>query len=252
MIRSKRTIVLITTLLGCTSVPALAADGEWQHAVILYGMGAAIDGDATIGSATVPVDMSMSDVFDSLKMGGMAAYRADNGTWSFTGDVTYMTLGGTARSSGGILKGEIDVDQATFMATVGRHLSENLQATFSLSYFDLSADLKLTATGPEGGSVSRSASASADWIDPMVGLQYNVAVADRWRLGFRGDVGGFGIGSDLSYHLLATAHWQASEKVGMVFGYRVIGFDYEDGDGADYQHYDLTEQGPLIGVTISF
>jgi hypothetical protein len=54
------------------------------------------------------------------------------------------------------------------------------------------------------------------------------------------------------YHLLANLRWQASDTVGVVFGYRVISFDYEDGKDANYQRYDLTEQGPLVGISISF
>jgi hypothetical protein len=114
-------------------------------------------------------------------------------------------------------------------------------------------DLRVTSTG--GLPVDLSASRDADWIDPTIGLRYNRPISDKWRLNLRGDVGGFGVGSELMYHLLANVQWQASETVGMVFGYRLIDFDYEDGTsglGGNYQHYDLTEQGPLIGVSISF
>ena len=68
-------------------------------------------------------------------------------------------------------------------------------------------------------------------------------------------MGGFGVGSELMYHLLANVEWRASESVGMVFGYRLIDIDYEDGNnslGGNYEKYDLTEQGPLVGVSISF
>jgi hypothetical protein len=39
-------------------LPASAADGDWQHTLFIYGMGAAIDGHATIGDITVPVELS--------------------------------------------------------------------------------------------------------------------------------------------------------------------------------------------------
>jgi hypothetical protein len=41
----------------------------------------------------------------------------------------------------------------------------------------------------------------------------------------------------------------------MVFGYRLIDFDYEDGSneiGGGFERYKLTEQGPLIGVSFTF
>jgi len=67
--------------------PALAESpaGDWRQTVFLCGMGAAIDGDAQIGPLQVPVDVGLSDFFDSLKFGAMAAYRVESEEWSFTG-----------------------------------------------------------------------------------------------------------------------------------------------------------------------
>jgi hypothetical protein len=239
----------------CAAMSAQGAAGDWQQTVIIYGMGAAIDGDATIGDLTVPVDVSMSEVFDALEMGAMGAYRADNGTWSFMVDATFMGLGGTAESQRDIVKGDMDLDQMTLMGTVGRRFTPTLEGLFSLTWFDLSTDLKLTTRNPIGGAeTTRTTSVDANWIDPMLGLQYNVPFADDWRFNLRGDIGGFGIGADLSYQLLANVRYQATDKIGVAFGYRVIGYDYEDGDKGDrdYQHFDLVEQGPLVGLTISF
>lgn len=249
MLSLRQCSIVAVPLLGCCGTTAVAADGDWQHTAVVYGMGAAIDGDATIGDITVPIDMSISDLFDSLEFGAMFAYRADNGTWSITADTTFMGLGGTGKGPAGFVKGNVDLDQFTLMGTLGRRLTPTLEALFSLSYFDLSSDL--TITGPVE---TRKASVDADWVDPMLGLQYNAPFADDWRLNLRGDIGGFGIGSDLSYQVLANVHWQANERIGLVIGYRLIGFDYEDGNkgSASYQRFDLTEQGPLVGMTISF
>jgi len=226
---------------------------DWHHSVYIYAMGAAIDGKAQIGPVEVPVDLSISDVFGALEFGAMAAYRAENDTWSFSADATFMGLAGSDTTEGGRLNGTIDVDQFTLMGTFGRRVSENTELLFGLAYFDLSTDLRVTSTG--GVPVDLAASRDVDWIDPTIGLRYNRPINDNWRLNLRGDIGGFGVGSDLMYHLLANVQWQASETVGMVFGYRLIDFDYEEGAsglGGNYQRYDLTEQGPLVGVSISF
>jgi hypothetical protein len=232
-----------------TSFNASAEEDQagWQHTVFVYGMGAAMEGTAQIGNVAIDVDLSSSDILDALEFGAMAAYRADNGTWSFTGDATFMGLGGWERSEGGRVKGELDVDQLTLMATFGRRWTEHLEFLFGLAYVDLTADLKVT-----GETVDLAASRDADWIDPTLGLQYNLPLGEAWRLNLRGDIGGFGVGSEFMYHLLASTRWQASEAAGVFFGYRLISFDYEDGSGRDYQHYDLTEQGPLVGVSVSF
>ncbi len=206
-----------TLLLAASGSVASAEEAQWQHTLVFYGMGAAIDGESQIGDLTVPVDVSISEVFDALEFGAMGAYRADNGTWSFTVDATYMGLGGTSE--------------------------------------DLSTDLKVTTTAPVTGAVTvRTASVDASWVDPMLGLHYGRPFADEWRFNLRGDVGGFGIGSDFSYQVFANVHWQSSGGFGAVLGYRLIGFDHEDGrkGSPGYQRFDLTEQGPLLGITYTF
>ena len=100
--------------------------------------------------------------------------------------------------------------------------------------------------------VGSAAIPDAAWIDPTLGLQYNRPIGGDWRLNLRGDVGGFSIGSEFMYHFLASARWQASEAVGVFFGYRIISFDYADGKDLNYQRYDLTEQGPMVGASIRF
>lgn len=254
MRRIEHPSLVAASMLACLATPltARAAEGGWEHTAVLYAMGAAIDGETQIGDLVVPVDMSMSDIFDALEFGAMAAYRADNGTWSFAVDATFMGLGGTAATEPGLIKGDVDIDQFTLMGTVGRRLTPHLEALFSLTYIDLSADLEATIRVPGEDDVMRRASAGASWVDPLVGLQYHVPIGEQWRFNLRGDIGGFGIGSDLTYQVLANFRWQASERLGMVFGYRMIGFDYESGHDAGYERYDLLEQGPLVGMTISF
>lgn len=238
---------VLPVLLVTGNASAEEASQDWQHTVFVYGMGAALDGTAQIGNVKVAVDLSASDVIDALEFGAMAGYRADNGTWSFTGDATFMGLGAWERSQGGRVKGEIDVDQLTLMGTFGRRWTDHVEFLFGLAYVDLTADLKVTG---ELGSVK--AGRDADWIDPTIGLQYNRPFAHAWRFNLRGDIGGFGVGSDFMYHLLGSVRWQASDTVGVFAGYRLISFDYEDGADRNYQRYDLTEQGPLLGVSISF
>lgn len=247
---SSRSVAAAAAVVCAAFVPLAQAQqdpGEWRQTMFLYGMGAAIEGDAQVGNLQVPVDVSMSELFSSLKFGAMAAYRIENDEWSVTGDVTYMNLGQRTQGPRGQTRAELDLDQLTMMATLGRRLSPNVEALFSLAYFDLSADLELRVLNQ-----STRASRDADWIDPQVGLQYSLPFADKWTFNLRGDIGGFGIGSDLSWHALTTFRRQNTDRFGWYFGYRVLAYDYEDGNGRDYQRYDLRQHGPGIGVAFSF
>ena len=251
---SLHSFTLLGAVLASLAVPSGAhADetaGGWRQTVVIYGMGAAMSGTAQLGEVEVPVGLSASDLFDLLEFGAMAAYRVENDTWSFTTDATFVGLGRTATTEGGLLRGEVDIDQFTLMGTAGRRLTDNVEFLFGLAYLDLSSDVKVESTS--GDAVNLRISADADWIDPTLGLRYSIPLGEAWRLNLRGDIGGFGIGSDFMWQALATAQWRVSDTAGVIFGYRAIGFDYEQGKDQNYQHYDLIEQGPVVGVTISF
>lgn len=245
----RRSLVLaaIALLAAVSPVQAEAQEGDWRQTVFLYGMGVTLDGNAQIGNLAVPVDVGLSDMLDALKFGAMAAYRVENDRWSFTGDLTYMSLGWSERTQHGRASLGLDVEQLTAMATAGRRLTPHLEALFSLAYFDVSADLRARLL-----QQVRTASRDADWIDPLVGLNYEVPVSSRWRFALRGDLGGFGVGSDLTWHALTKFSYQQSDRFAWYVGYRAIAYDYEDGSGRNYQHYDLVQHGPGAGIAISF
>ncbi len=48
---------------------------------------------------------------------------------------------------------------------------------------------------------------SKNWIDPLIGGRYLWRFADGWNIIARGDIGGFGVGSDFSWHALGLIEW---------------------------------------------
>ena len=239
----------IAMLLAVFAPLAQAQDGsgDWRQTVFLYGMVPMIEGDAQVGNLQVDVDSNMSDFFDNLKFGAMAAYRIENDQWSFGGDMTYMNLGQSKRTEQGRASASLDVDQFTFMATAGYRVMPNLEALFSLAYFDLSADLRVRLL-----QQVRTASRDASWVDPLVGLNYEIPVSGKWRFTLRGDIGGFGVGSDLTWHALTKFTYQQSDRFDWYVGYRAIAYDYEDGSGRNFQNYDLVQHGPGAGIAFHF
>ncbi|MBK7903086.1 MAG: hypothetical protein IPJ97_09195 [Proteobacteria bacterium] len=161
-----------------------ASSGDWKQTVFFYGMGAAIEGDAQIGNVAVPIDLSISNLFDALKFGAMAAYRIENDEWSFTGDVTYMNLGWSGQTQQGRASSGIDVEQLTLMGTVGRRISPHLEGLVSLGYFDLSTDLRVRVLQQR-----TEASRDASWVDPLVGLNYVVPIGAKWTYTLAGTWG---------------------------------------------------------------
>ncbi len=66
----------------------------------------------------------------------------------------------------------------------------------------------------------------------------------------RGDVGGFGVGSEFAWYVNASASRRLTDWLALVLGYRAWGFDYE-GD-QDILKFDATMSGGGIGLTFRF
>ncbi len=71
-------------------------------------------------------------------------------------------------------------------------------------------------------------------------------------MNLRGDIGGFGVGSDFAWQAIATLRWQFSPRTGVGLAYRHLDMDYEDGKGANRFLYDVATSGPALGVVFTF
>lgn len=247
---------LLATLASSLVVPAAHA-AEWQHAVTPYLWGSGMSGSTTVGTPLGPleanVDVGFDDIVRNLKMGGMFSYRGERGPWVVMTDAIYMKLGADRQTGGGLLTvdARAEVEQIALEADVGYRISDAVVAFVGLRYNDIDTDLRVVRSGPGAGN-SRAAGETASWVDPVVGVSAKFPLAERWALGLRGDVGGFGVGSDLAWQAMVSVHWKASNGVEVVGGWRYLDVDYEDGRDANLFRYDVATSGPGLGVTFRF
>src|SRR5262249_44729725 len=96
-------------------------------------------------------------------------------------------------------------------------------------------------------------SLTEDWIDPTVVARATLPINDKWFFQARGNIGGFGVGSDLMWELQANVGFRPSEKWQFSFGYRVIDIDYDKHKGdPDHFSYDIQTFGPVLRLGYSF
>jgi len=231
-------------LLASTALRA----ADWTHEVTPYMWGTALEGTTAAGPVSIDVDASFGDILDALEFAAMGSYRGSSDRISILFDVVYAALGGDGKGPAGAVKVDVDVDQLVMESDFGYALTDNLHALIGLRYVDL--ETKLTVKGPLGNE--QSARARADWVDPVIGLYYIWPFADRWSLSLRGDIGGFGIGSEFAWQGVGILRWQTSPRVGVVFAYRYVSSDYDEGKGDNYFKYDMSMQGPALGVVFTF
>lgn len=97
-------------------------------------------------------------------------------------------------------------------------------------------------------SLPTSMSANKDWIDPILGVRAQWNFGDPWFLAAKSDIGGFGVGSDLTWSVQATLGYQFTDSVSAELGYRYLQTDYEDGAFT----YDMAAHGVFTGLNIRF
>lgn len=234
--------LLVTAILALARIQeANAQPSEWERTLLVYALGAGIDGESQVGATVANIDQSFSDILENLDVGGMGAFRASKRPWAHTIDTIYVGLGAEATISG--VNFDVDVDQLIASYDVGYELAENLEVLAGLRYNAIDVDLTVRTSG-----ASFRASGDKDWLDPYVGLSGTIPLNDALALAIRGDIGGFDIGSDLAWQVVVLLHWNFSETFLAALGYRVLDTDYEDGSGASFFRYDVTMSGPALGI----
>jgi hypothetical protein len=83
--------------------------------------------------------------------------------------------------------------------------------------------------------------------DPFVGIRFRT-VSDQWINGARIDVGGFGIGSKISWKANLLVGYQFSELLSVSAGYQAYGIDYEK----DSFGLNLISSGFATGLNFNF
>jgi hypothetical protein len=87
-----------------------------------------------------------------------------------------------------------------------------------------------------------------NWIDPFVGVRANVVLSDQVVVSLKGDIAGFGVGSELTWRVYAGMRYKVSKAVHLEAGYRHMNIDYESGSLA----YTMSMSGVLTGIVIEF
>ena len=243
-IRIKATLIIIAATLALLfSTSAAAEDSTWKHSASVYLWGSGLNGSVGMGKIDADVDASFSDILDKLDIAFMGKYRAKKDVWSINADMMYVGLEGSGDI--GPTSGSATLDQTMFSLFGGYEVQPGLDIIAGLRYMNIDVAMNI-------GPVNRSRSES--WVDPIVGAEYRAPVSEKWSFYGFGDIGGFGVGSDLSWQLGAYFNYQINDTWSTCLGYRILDIDYEDGNRGDSNRfkYEVRQSGPMLGITAQF
>jgi opacity protein-like surface antigen len=217
-----------------------------------YLWAASMSGDVGVrGLPPVGIDVDFDEIFKSIDWFPpplMLAAEVRYDRVGFLSDFIYLGLDGDGASPGP-LPLTADANLKTLIFTAGGSYrvlqSDSVDLDLLAGARLWMLDANLTLTGP---LAVRQGGRSEAWVDPIVGVATHIKLGGGFGFKAEGDVGGFGVGSDLDWQVLGALQYQLNDSITLEAGYRYLSVDY-DKDGF---LFDMAMQGPIIGGSIRF
>lgn len=227
----------------------LTGDPGWRFEATPYLWAVGLDGKIRFGPLPkTDVDVGFSDILDRLDIGLMGAFEARHDRWGLLFDGQYIKVSDSINTPGPLFsKFDAEITQQSYaLAALYRVVDEPvpLDLAGGVRYYHINADLKLTA----GQLPGRYLEGTQSWWDPFIGVRAQYPFAERWSVVGYADIGGFGVGSDLTWQTLAEINYRFSPMFVGKFGYRYLHVDYSKGNFV----YDMALSGPYLGLGIRF
>ena len=250
---------LLTLLMTLTSGSAFAEagqDDEWSFFVAGYLTATYIDATTTagtpIGDQDLEIDASFSDLLDNLDYGASGLFVASYDKLSINVDLLAIGLDIDQPTPIGTGNVNIQVDIREYELYAGYQAFAQypaLELITGLRYIDQEIEVNVTTAGPAPQIVTGDS-----WIDPFIGLRYISPLSNNWGWMLRGDIGGFGVGSDFSWRVDVGARYAFAKQWEAAIGYKLLDIDYETGTSGSLSRYawDGTEAGITLGVGYHF
>jgi hypothetical protein len=222
---------------------------KWHYVGDLYMMFPNMKGDIAVAALPeVEVDADEADILGNLKFGGMFYLEATNDNWAISSDFIYMKLNQGLKTTNLIKTGSVTMEELAWEVDGLKHIAPWLEVGLGGRLVSLSTEIDATGALNE----VHNGSASKTWYDPVVVVRTQGAIKEKWLLQFRGDVGGFGVGSDFSWQIQANAGYRFSKLFQTTVGYRYIGMDYDKGEGAQRFLYNIDTYGWVVHLGFNF
>jgi opacity protein-like surface antigen len=209
-------VIIVAVMLIPMPAPAAATPEEkgtqaWQFEFTPYLFAAGMNGKTGMNRVTADIDAGFNDIFNNLD----------------TEQIYQLSAGYRVADD------RVKVD---------------LIAAARTTLLDAQLNLTVTTGSPLLPDGSRGTSFSESWWDPVIGVRALMPLAEKWTAVGYADIGGFGVGSDLTYQLLAGVNWQFAKSVSAKLGYRYLYQDYENNGFI----WDMTSSGFYLGAGFRF
>ena len=264
------------------------AFGDWRVSVLPYLWALGLNGTNRARGETIGTNLSFIDLLtkvDTPPLEFGTRFEARNGPFAVYGDYFWAQL----RASGSDLALRTPFTGVSLTADATGHLKFTVKAILEggaayelarwstggasytaidalagLRYWNVSANVGLDITGSvnvpalglsQVGQLAVASSGDLNWVDPLVGVRVRQQLASGDEFQLKGDIGGFGVGSKISWQAFGGyAHnfefnglnWSS------MIGYRALEVDYSQGGGTHQSGLNVVIQGPVAAIGLRF
>lgn len=238
---------LILSTIGLVSFATAATAEPWSGSATLYGWLPAVKGAQEGPDGSPIVDVTGPDVLEALQFAIMGAGEVRRGKLGFMFDGIYTDLDFDGEAKNVDVSGELNLKLYFASGAASWRLYEQDGAIADV-YGGIRAMGTTLDFGLDIGEFSANREVTVSWVDPIIGLRGAYPLNDRFSVSGRADIGGFGVGSELTWQAYGGVNYAFTEDWYGTLGYRYMAIDYE----ADRLTLDIDLHGPLIGVTYQF
>jgi hypothetical protein len=239
-------VLPVTTLtIAGWPLPAQQSSNGWRWSFTPYVWFAGTNGRVGAGGIVGDVNLSFSDVFESLEMPFAGLLEGRRGPWLGRVDVSYSDIAETVSTELPPGAAEMGIEHYWIAPAVGYSVF-----TWYTGAVDVSAGARyshLSIRFPTSPGDTASQVMSDSWVDAIVGLGVRATPwSPKWHLVARGDVG-MG-GADFTWQALGGVEFDFTECCALGAIYRHFAVDYETSSMVN----DITMSGPAISFALRF
>jgi len=247
--------LLFISFTGMNSILAqdTIQEKKWNFLTDIYVMFPSMDGETGIGNNLIaPVDANPGDIFSKLKMAAMLYFEARTDKWSINSDLVYMSLNQEVSPGTLLHSGTVGVKQLVWEVAGLYQVLPFWEIGVGGRLNNLQTEIDVRRNVLPAGTEEYYETHSATWFDPILITRLATNINDNWLFQFRGDVGGFGLGSDLTWQLQAYAGYRFTKVFQLTAGYRVLSTNYVKGEASEQFTFNMKEFGPVIRFGFNF
>lgn len=239
--------------LAVCALPLAAQGGAAQEAepinsaqVTVYGWMAGATGKFRpfAGAPTLSFDNSFGEVLADLDAAFFANALVRRDRFVAMADVSYAALSREGLVPPGI-PASGKVSQLAITTLAGARVEDNAAVSVDLLAGARLWNLDGRISAP---LVGVAVAPDKTFVDPIIATRINAQVAPRLSALIQGDLGGFGVGSDLTYQVTGTLNYRVSDRFFISAGWRHLHLDYASGG----TRFEGSQTGPLLGITHRF